>query len=380
VGKTIWINTGELSGDMQAASVLDALRELDPSVNAIGMGGCYLAAAGQKNIFSVDMLSVMGGAEILTAIPRALRLLRGIRKELVARRPDVVLLVDAPEFNFRVARIATELRIPVCYFIPPKVWAWRTGRVRFLRRYVRRLFCILPFEETFYREHGIAVDYVGNPLVERVGRERLLTISPDMRRVGVLPGSRLKEVRSLTPLFGETARCLLTRFPELSFHCLRAPNMDGALIRKLWPADIPLHMEEPEDRYAFMRGCGCIMAASGTATLETALIGTPTAVAYKISPVSAFLARRLIKVRWVSLPNLILGDEVFPEFIQEKARAQSIAAAMGRWLSDPAEYRRVCARLGEVARRCGGEGSAKRAAHLLLEEMSGLSTMSAEAR
>lgn len=158
--KTIWINAGELSGDMQAAALLTALREREPELAAIGMGGPNLARAGQKNLFRVESLSVMGIMEVLTALPRALHMLSRIKKEMARLRPDAVVLVDAPEFNFRVAKIAHGLGIPVYYFIPPKIWAWRTGRVRFLQRYVKRLFCILPFEPAFYAKHGVQVDYI----------------------------------------------------------------------------------------------------------------------------------------------------------------------------------------------------------------------------
>ena len=201
--KHIWINAGELSGDMQAAALLSALREREPDLRATGMGGPNLARAGQKNLFRVEALSVMGIAEVLTALPRALRMLARIKEELAALRPDAVVLVDAPEFNFRVAKTAHGLGIPVYYFIPPKIWAWRTGRVRFLHRHVRRLFCILPFEPDFYARYGVAVDYVGNPLVDMVQWPELETLSPVSGRIGLMPGSRRKEVEASCPVSGK---------------------------------------------------------------------------------------------------------------------------------------------------------------------------------
>lgn len=174
----LWINAGELSGDMQAGAPCGSCAASGRIWKAVGMGGPHLAAAGQHNLFTVDALSVMGIAEVFTALPRALRLLAGIRAALRRLRPRAVLLVDAPEFNFRVAAAASGLGIPVYYFIPPKVWAWRTGRVAFLRRHVRRLFCILPFEPAFYRAHGLDVEYVGNPLVDMVAWPRLKPSRP----------------------------------------------------------------------------------------------------------------------------------------------------------------------------------------------------------
>ena len=371
MSRTIWFSAGELSGDMQAASLLRALRSLDPEIQATGMGGPNLAGAGQRNLFRVEDLSVMGIMEVVSVLPRAFRLLKRIRIELEKLRPSAVVLVDAPEFNFRVARIANELNIPVYYFIPPKVWAWRTGRVNFLREHVRKMFCILPFEPDFYRAHGMDVDYVGNPLIDIIDRPRLEHVAPEAGRIGVMPGSRSKEVRLLMPLFGEAAKRLLTLFPELTFHCLRAPNMDSDLLRSLWPAEVPLSMESPHDRYMQMRRCTAIMAASGTATLETALVGTPTVIAYKVAPLSYEVGKRLVKVKWIGLPNLILGREVFPECIQKEANPEKIVTILKEWLGVPASLDAVRANLAEVAERCGEGGSAMRAAEHLLAAING---------
>ncbi|MEG1610019.1 MAG: lipid-A-disaccharide synthase [Bilophila sp.] len=364
--RTIWINAGELSGDMQAAALLDALHEQEPDLVAVGMGGPNLARAGQKTLLRVEALSVMGIAEIFTVIPRAVRMLCRIRKELSRLRPDAVVLVDAPEFNFQVAKIAHRLGIPVYYFIPPKVWAWRTSRVRFLKKYVRRLFCILPFEPDFYAQHGILVDYAGNPLVDMVNWPAIAKIKPVPGRIGLMPGSRRKEVAALMPVFADAARLLLRQGRDVTFHCLRAPNMTEEHLRALWPADIPVVFEAPEDRYATMRGCTCILAASGTATLETALADVPTLVTYRVAPFSALIGRWLIRVPWVSLPNLILHREVFPELLQEHATGENIAHTLSRWLDDPARLDVIHTDLAELRQRCGAPGSAKRAATCVL--------------
>lgn len=367
--KHIWINAGELSGDMQAAALLTALREREPQLMASGMGGPNLARAGQQNLLRVESLSVMGIAEVLTALPRALRMLARIKRELASLRPDAVVLVDAPEFNFRVAKIAHGLGIPVYYFIPPKVWAWRTGRVRFLRRFVRRLFCILPFEAAFYERYGIAVDYIGNPLVDMVNWPHLQGVAPIKGRIGLMPGSRRKEVEVLLPRFGRAARLLLNQGRDLTFRCLRAPNMAEETLRSLWPADIPVTFEAPDERYEAMRRCQCLLAASGTATLEAALAGTPTVVSYRVAPLSALVGRWLIKVKWVSLPNLILGRELFPELLQDHATPEAMAAQIAAWLDTPAQLDAVRAGTDEVRRRCGQPGSAGRAAQKLLEAL-----------
>ena len=363
--KTIWIN----AGDMQAAALLTALREREPELAAIGMGGPNLARAGQKNLFRVESLSVMGIMEVLTALPRALHMLSRIKKEMARLRPDAVVLVDAPEFNFRVAKIAHGLGIPVYYFIPPKIWAWRTGRVRFLQRYVKRLFCILPFEPAFYAKHGVQVDYIGNPLVDMVNWPKLEKIEPIKGRIGLMPGSRRKEVEALLPEFGKAARILLQQGRDVTFHCLRAPNMPEEKLRALWPSDVPVVFDAPEDRYTAMRRCGCMLAASGTATLETALAGVPTVVSYRVAPFSALVGRLLIKVKWVSLTNLIMQKELFPELLQERATGEMMASQLAAWLDIPPQIEAVRAELAELRRRCGEPGSAARAAQKLLEAL-----------
>ena len=369
---TLWINAGELSGDVQAGALLNALRSLAPGLKAVGMGGDALARAGQHNLFRVEELSVMGAVEVLTSLPRILSLLKRIRHTLAEVRPDAILLVDAPDFHFRVARMAQALGIPVYYFIPPKLWAWRSGRVRFLQSHVKRIFSILPFEVDFYHRHGVEVTYVGNPLVDLVDWPSLEAIKPMPGRIGLMPGSRRREVESLLPAFSGAADLLLKDIPDLSFHCIRAPHFSEAYLRQFWTSRAPLLMEPPEGRYAFMRTCQCILAASGTATLETGLAGVPTLVAYKVHPLSALLGRMVLNVPWISLTNLILGREVFPEHIQHEADPLPLAHRIRQWLLEPASLAVIREDLDELRRRCGPPGSAEQAARALLEELQAL--------
>ena len=357
--KTIWINAGELSGDMQAAALLTALREREPELAAIGMGGPNLARAGQKNLFRVESLSVMGIMEVLTALPRALHMLSRIKKEMARLRPDAVVLVDAPEFNFRVAKIAHGLGIPVYYFIPPKIWAWRTGRVRFLQRYVKRLFCILPFEPAFYAKYGVQVDYIGNPLVDMVNWPELKKIEPIKGRIGLMPGSLPQGSGSASAGFGKAARILLQQGRDATFHCLRAPNMPEEKLRALWPSDVPVVFDAPEDRYTAMRRCECMLAASGTATLETALAGVPTVVSYR--------GRAVFRVGRASADQGQMGQPDQPDHAKRTV-SRAVAGARHRrndglpklaaWLDIPPQIEAVRAELAELRRRCGEPGSA----------------------
>lgn len=369
--KTLWISAGEISGDLQGGSLLSALRDFAPEsqLRVVGMGGDNLARAGQQNLFRVEELSVMGITEVLCALPRILGLLRRIRREMERVRPDAVLLIDAPDFNFRVAKIASRLGIPVYYFIPPKVWAWRTGRVNFLREHIKRVFSILPFEVPFYQKHGMDVTYVGNPLVDLVGYENIKHIQPEHHRIGLMPGSRRKEVESLLPSFAACAQKLIKKYPDLKFHCIRSTNFSEEYLRKLWNCDVPLVMEDNADRYRFMRTCQCIMAASGTATLETGLADVPTLVAYKVSPLSYWVATHFLKVKWISLTNLILDRTSFPEHIQHEADPEPLYQRMDQWLSDSSILEGIHKDLDELRELCGQPGSAKRAAEALWKEL-----------
>ena len=369
--KTLWINAGEISGDLQGGALLSALRDIAPkdSLRVVGMGGDHLARAGQENLLRVEELSVMGIVEVITSLPRVFGLLRRIRREMERIRPDAVLLIDAPEFNFRVANIAHRLGIPVYYFIPPKVWAWRTGRVKFLQKRIRRIFSILPFEVDFYRRHGMEVTYVGNPLVDLVDYKSIRDVLPSPRRIGLMPGSRRKEVESLLPAFSGAAHILIKKFPELEFHCIRSSNFSEAYLRSLWNSDIPLIMHDGEDRYRLMRSFHCIMAASGTATLETGLAGVPTLVAYKVSPLSYWIALHVLNVKWISLTNLIMNRTVFPEHIEKDADPEPLAKRMEDWLSHPDKLDDIVRDLEELRKRCGEPGSAQRTANALMLEL-----------
>ena len=369
--KTLWINAGELSGDLQGGALLAALRRYAPetSLRVVGMGGENLARAGQENLLRVEELSVMGIVEVLTSLPRIFGLLGRIRREMERIRPDAVLLIDAPEFNFRVAKIAHRLGIPVYYFIPPKVWAWRTGRVKFLKKHIRRIFSILPFEVDFYHAHGMDVTYVGNPLVDLVNYEGIRDVAPVPDRIGLMPGSRRKEVESLMPAFSGAAELLAARFPHLEFHCIRASNFSEEYLRSFWKAPLPRIMPDGKARYRRMRTFPCIMAASGTATLETGLAGVPTLVAYKVSPLSYWIGLHVLKVRWISLTNLIMNRTVFPEHIEKDADPAPLAARMEEWLTSPGILDGIRRDLDELREKCGEPGSAERAAKELWREL-----------
>jgi lipid-A-disaccharide synthase len=368
----IWLSVGEASGDLHGAELIRGLSRLHPDATFTGMGGPAMEAEGMDVRYSMKLISLVGITEILGGLPRILLLLRRIRRDFEAVRPRAVVLIDCPEFNFRIAKMAKKLGIPVYYYISPQIWAWRSGRVNFLREHVRRVICILPFEKAFYEKHNMAVDYVGHPLMDVLPLERLDAVPVDETLVGLLPGSRNKEVSTLLPEFAGAAEILRTRHPDLRYVIVRAPGMERERLLSLWNSDVPVEIVEPDARYEVFRRCKLILAASGTVTLETALIGTPVVVAYQVSGLSALVARLLVHVEFISLPNLIAGREIYPEHIQERARAAHLARVAGKWLDEPEAYAGIKRELIELRSMVGDPGAALRAAKIIIEDLAEL--------
>jgi lipid-A-disaccharide synthase len=371
-GNTIWISAGEASGDLHGALLARALKARDPGLDIAGMGGPAMQEAGCRIEFPMRLVSVLGGTEVLAALPRILKLFWQTRRRFKELKPKAVVVIDCPEIHFRVARIAHRLAIPAYYFVCPQVWAWRTHRVRLIQRDFRKALCILPFEREFYARHGCDAQYVGNPLLDQLPLAELDALAVTPGRIGILPGSRRKEIAALLPGFAAAARILRGSRPDLRFLLLRAPGIEAAYLRAFWPAGLPVDIVEPGDRYRGMRACELLLAASGTATLESALIGTPTVVAYRLSRLSFAVARRVVKVPFVSLPNLILGREVFPELLQERANAEGIAAVARAWLADGALLASIRKDLGRLRQVMGEPGVPGRAAGIILDDLAGL--------
>jgi len=368
----IWFNVGEASGDLHGAELIKAIKEADPSATFTGMGGPAMEAEGFKPLYDMKLISLVGITEILGGLLKILLLLRKIKKTLAEIRPRAIVLVDCPEFNFRVAKMAKKLGIPVYYYISPQIWAWRSGRVHFLREHVRRVICILPFEKNFYEKFNVDVDYVGHPLMDVLLLEELDAIPVNENRIGLLPGSRTKEIATLLPVFGEAARKLAKDHPNLSYVMVCAPGRNEEDLMALWPEDIPVECVMPDNRYEMFRSCKLILAASGTVTLETALIGTPTIVSYKVSKITELIGKWLVNIDFISLPNLIMNKEVYPEFVQEEANPETIATVAKEWLDSLQTYAERKQALTDLRTMVGEPGAAKRAASIILDDLARL--------
>ncbi|MDL2209371.1 lipid-A-disaccharide synthase, partial [Desulfovibrio sp. OttesenSCG-928-O18] len=362
--------------DMHGARLLHALRAQNPELVFTGMGGPHMVEEeGFTPLFRIEELSVMGLTEVIRQLPGILRLLARIKQAMAKEKPRAVIVIDAPSFHFRVIKAARALGIPVYYYISPKAWAWKASRALFIKKNVRRLISILPFEVDFYKRFGMDIDYVGNPLVDMVDWEKIKDISPVAGKIGLLPGSRNREISSLVPEFGKAARILLQKLPHLHFHMVRAPGIPEEKLRALWPSDVPLTIAPPENRYSFMRECEMLIAASGTVTLEAALTETPTLVAYKLSPVTYTLGKAVVRIPYISLSNLILGKALFPELLQKDADGPNIAAKAMEWLAPGDGTRPLDAVRGELSglrARMGEPGAVERAADVILKDIATL--------
>ncbi|MGE4551597.1 MAG: lipid-A-disaccharide synthase [Desulfovibrionaceae bacterium] len=365
---TIWISAGEASGDMHGARLARELVARRPGLRCVGMGGPAMAAAGVDLRQDMEAISGVGFTEVLALVPRALRILAETRRALAELRPRAVVVIDCPEFNFRLAKAAHGLGIPVYYYVCPQIWAWRRGRTRLLERYFREALCVFPFEQAFYEGRGVAARYVGNPLLDELPLDELDAMAPDPERVGLLPGSRRKEIAQLMPEFAGAARRVAEARPGVKFTLFPAPNVDPARLLAHWPAGLDVTLADPARRYQAMRSCGLLLLASGTVALEAALAGTPALVAYRLSALTYRLTRLVVRVRFASLPNLILDREIFPERFQAEATAEPLARAVLDWLTHPEKPAAVRAELARLRQVMGGPGAAGRAAELILED------------
>lgn len=374
-GQHIMIVTGEASGDMHGANLIKAMKEARPELTVAGMGGEALAAQGMEVLFDAAKLSVVGLWEIFGHLGDIRAARRILISHMEGRKPDLLILIDLPDFNLMLAAKAKSLGIPVFYYISPQVWAWRSGRVRKIRKLVDRMAVILPFEKDFYREKGMDVDFVGHPLLDEISapsdRKRFLAergINADGRSIiGILPGSRRKEIASMLPVFIESAKLLEKELGKLLFLLPVAPTLRDDDLAGHGLEDCGLDIRKIRgERYSTMSACDAVIAASGTVTLELAILKVPMVVSYRVSPLSFFIGRRFIKVEHASLVNLIAGREVVRELIQADARPEKISAEVSRLVSDSKYRKDMLRELGSVSERLGAPGASERAAKIAL--------------
>ncbi len=311
-----FILAGEASGDKQAALLCKALAQLDPAAQMTGWGGEAMTAEGVQITRHYRQLAFMGFVEVIRHLPEILRNFSACKKEILSLRPDALILVDYPGFNLRIAAWAHRHSIPVYYYISPQLWAWHTSRVYKIQKSVRKMYVILPFEEAFYRQYGMEVMYIGHPLAKEIHKDSAYEYKPKSLRIALLPGSRRHEVERILPEMVALAELM----PEYSFSIAAVPHLQDELYERWISGRSNIHLDRSEMKEVLRQSSAAIVT-SGTATLETALLGVPQIVVYKGSPLSYQIARRLIKVKYISLVNLILDRSVVPELIQKDCNA-----------------------------------------------------------
>ncbi|NPA25670.1 MAG: lipid-A-disaccharide synthase, partial [Deltaproteobacteria bacterium] len=347
------IVAGEDSGDFHGANLAKALQRQLPALRLSGIGGEKMAAAGVELVFASSRLAVVGIVEVVNRVPEILRGLKSIRRHLRRERPDLLVLIDFPDFNLNlVAPYARRLGIPIVYYISPQVWAWRRRRVRTISRLVKKILVILPFEEEFYRRHGVTAEYVGHPLLDEF---RSFKPGPrDQPLIALIPGSRKGEIRRMLPLMLTTARLYQRRRPESRFLIPVAPSVAPAFIEEFIPDSFRGFVtvrKQPLSRA--LEDVVFALVTSGTATLETALAEVPMVVLYKVNPFSYELGKRLISVPFISLVNLIAGCQVVPELIQNEALPEKVSAALRSGLDDADNYARTLEGLRRLKKKLG---------------------------
>ena len=367
--KKVMMVTGEASGDLHGAHLMEAVHRINPGNQFSGMGGEALKKAGMNLLYPNQSLSVVGITEVLLKLKAIRKTLHGLKQFLEREQPDLLILIDFPDFNLRLAKFAHRRGIPVLYYISPQVWAWRPGRVKLIARWVKKMVVFFPFEVPIYKAAGVDVECVGHPLLDVVKPSRSkeetakqLGLDPAKPIVGLLPGSRSQELERLLPVLLDTARLLHQENPDLQFVIPLAPGLTKESVAR-WMNNAWVRVTLAEGQtYDVMNLSDLLIMASGTATLEAALLGKPMVIIYKVSPLSYWVGRALVRVKHIGLVNLVAGKGIAPELIQKDASPEKIAQEALRILNDPNVLQGMTEAMIQVRQNLGEPGAVERAA------------------
>jgi lipid-A-disaccharide synthase len=370
----VMICAGEASGDLHGASVADDLKTLDPQIELLGMGGSHMRTAGVDIVYDIADIGVMGFVEIVWNLSKFFRLRDYLSKVMDVRRPDVVLLIDYGGFNMALASVAKKKNIPVVYYICPKAWVWGKWRAKAIAGWVEKVAAIFPFEAEIYREAGASVEFVGHPLLDivhpsmdRAAAYRYFGADPQRPLLLLLPGSRYQEVESLLELMLASARKVQQQIPDCQFFLPVAPTIPLERIESVVKASgVPIVFTR-NSTYNLMQIADCAIAASGTVTLEAALMELPSVIVYRVKTATYWLIRLVADVSHVGLPNIVTGRRILPELIQNEATAANVSQAALRLMQDSAVRKQVKADLQEVRVKLGGSGAVLRVAKIVMD-------------
>ena len=372
--KTVLIIAGEASGDMHGANLVREMLNRDPALKFYGIGGKKMLQEGVQLLADASTMAVVGLTEVVFKLKDILKIMRTIKKSLDERRPDLVILIDYPDFNLPVAKAARRHTIKVLYYISPQVWAWRQSRIEQIKKTVTRMAVILPFEVETYRRHGFAADYVGHPLLDMIKTtyskkesRKKFDLHEDKITIGILPGSRMSEIKKLLPELLQAATIMKDSIPELQFvvplaDTLEEKNLTGSIAG--FPIDVNVISGQT---YDVVSCADLALVASGTATLETALLKVPMIIVYKISPLSYFIGKLFVRVKNIGLVNIIAEKTIVPELIQNDASGARIAREALSILGDETKKQAMIRELEAIRSRLGEPGAAIKTAKLALD-------------
>ena len=371
------IIAGEASGDLHGAKLVQALLDAYPKARFTGMGGGRMRDAGVNTLFGIERMGAVGFVEIFSDFGHYFGIYRALVKEIESLKYTAVILIDSPTLNLRLAKHSRKHSCPVYYFISPQVWAWRKGRIEYIRKFVHKMFVILPFEEKMYQEAGVDAEFLGHPFIDvvhptRTRGDSLEKFALDSRKkiVGLLPGSRMNEITSLLDEILLAAEKIKKEMGECQFLLPVADTIDPVLIQQKLgsnPLDIKILTGET---YNVMNTCDALIIASGSATLEAGIIGCPMVIIYKLNPLTYWLALMLINTPYYGLVNIVAGESVVPELIQSKANAENIAAEILKLLKKPEYCQEVRSRLLLVRKNLGRPGVMKAVAASMMDSLS----------
>lgn len=369
----IMISVGEASGDLHGASVAHALKNIQPNIKMFGMGGQAMQEAGVEIIYDIADLGVIGFVEVIKNLPRLFKLRDNLAELMEQERPDALVIIDYPDFNMRLAKIAKEKGIPVISYISPSVWAWRKGRAKEVANIVEKVAAIFPFEADVYREAGANVTFVGHPLLDIVKATMSKTeayeyFNADAGKpvVLLLPGSRQQEIMSLLPVMLAAAEKIVAKVPECQFFLPVASTISREMLQNIIEQYKITVVLTDKHTYDLMNIANVAIAASGTVTLEAALLGLPTVIIYKMAALTYLLGKLLVKIPYISLPNIIAGRKVVPELLQYAVTADNIANEIIPILLDAHLHQAMVQDLLEVQQKLGAAGAVERVAKEIL--------------
>ena len=372
--KRVLIVAGEASADLHGSNLVRAIKKMDPGLSIWGVGGEKMKAAGVKILIPSSAMAVVGLTEVFSKLHRISKAYFQLKSILKRKDTDLLILLDYPDFNINLARSAKRFGIPVLYYISPQVWAWRKGRVKKIADRVDRMAVILPFEKPFYKKHGLSVEYVGHPLLDaapiRPNRNdaiRELGLENADPVLGLLPGSRTDEVINLLPVMIKASSLLSSRYPALKCVLPLASTISPGLVRSIiGESSLDIKISR-QGIYQSLAACDMAVVASGTATLEAAIMGIPMVIAYRVSPISYWVGKIMVRVPHIGLVNLVAGEEIVPELIQGEVTPERIAEEALTILMAGQRRENMIKKLGEVKEKLGEGGASERTAGMAIE-------------